>query len=119
VSVELTFGGLKRTFRIELGAAPKFEAATGMGALSLYKALHERTVTTTQLAEVLRVAFQVNGASFTTEEIFKMIGVEGLIKAYVVAELIIMQLFDTPDEVKADTAGKKSKATASRPTASH
>jgi len=118
-SVEIKFGGIDREFRIELAAAPKFEAATGLGVFALYKAIHDRSVTTINLAETLRVAFAVNGANYTTEDIFKMIAVDGLIEAYAVAEVIIMQLFLTPEGTKEANAGKKSRPAGGRSSVSH
>lgn len=117
--VDIKFGGIKREFRIELGHAPKFEAATGLGAFALYKAIHERSVTTSQLAETLRVACAVNSMKFTIDEIFQMIKVDGLIEAYAVAEVLIMQLFLVPDEVRETTGEKKSKPAGGRSIASH
>ncbi|KWT72370.1 hypothetical protein APY04_0164 [Hyphomicrobium sulfonivorans] len=117
--LEITFGGVKRDLRIELKEAPKLEAATGLGALKLYEALHKREVTTTQLAEVLRVALATNGVRYSTDEVFELIAVEGLANAYAVAEMVVVQLFLLPDEAKAAAEGKKSKAAARRPNASH
>lgn len=117
-SVEITFGGIKRELRIELAAAPKFEAATGLGAFTLYKQIHERSVTTVNLAETIRVAFALNGVKYTTDEVFKLIQIDGLIEAYAVAEILIMQLFLLPEEAKAATA-KKSQPAGKRQSVSH
>jgi len=118
-SVDITFGGIKRSLRIELGHAPNFEAATGLGAFTLYKEIHNRSVTTTVLAETLRTAFAVNGAKYSQAEIFDMIKTDGLIEAYVTAELLIMQLFLTPEGTKEATSGKKSKPAGTRSNVSH
>lgn len=117
-SVSIKFGGIKRDFRIEIGDAPKFESATGLGAFELYRQLHNKSATTTTLVETLRVALAGNGASYTTDEIFKMIRIGGLIEAYAVAEALVMQLFLLPEETKAG-AEKKSKPAGGRQTVSH
>jgi hypothetical protein len=117
--VSVTLGGIPRTLRIELGHAPNFEAATGLGVFTLYKVIHERSVTTTQLVETLRTAFAVNDVKYSPADIFEMIKADGLIEAYVTAELLIMQLFLTPEGTKEAAPGKKSKPAGARSNASH
>lgn len=98
MSVSFTFGGIKRDLRIELRAAPKLEAATGLGYIALYEALYTRSATLKQVCEVLRIAFLENGTKFSSDEVLDMVGEDGIVQAYVASALIICELMKAPEK---------------------
>lgn len=95
--IKVKLGGSQRSLRVELKQAPQFEEATGLGYIALYKALDAKTATTAQVAAVIRVALAANGAHYSPDEIFEMINEDGLINAYVVATLVVIQLLLKPN----------------------
>jgi hypothetical protein len=109
MSVKFTFGGIKRELRIELGVAPRLEEATGLGFLALVKALTEKTATLSQVVEVIRIAFDANGAKYSSDEILAQIqeDANGVINAYAVAGILVMELCLRPPGAK---PGKKGAA---------
>jgi hypothetical protein len=118
MSVKFTFGGVKRDLRIELKAASRFEDATGLGFLELTNAISDKRAKLSQVVEVLRVAFDENGTKFTHEEIFDQIRHDknGIVNAYVVAGVLLMELCMRPEESK---TGKKQPAASGSRNASH
>lgn len=115
MSVKFTFGGIKRDLRIELALAPKLEDATGLGYLELTQKLVERTARLAHVVVVLRMAFEANGTHFTEDEIYEQIKLSGVIDAYTVAGLLVMELCKRPET---PTKGKAPKATNGRQPAS-
>jgi hypothetical protein len=115
MSVKFTFGGVKRELRVELAMAPRFEDATGLGYLELTQALVERKAKLTQVVEVLRVAFEGNGTRLTSDDIFNQISHDetGILNAYVVAALLVMELCKRPEmSTKGKAPGKRSNSPA-------
>lgn len=119
MSVKFTFGGIKRELRIELGLAPKFEDATGIGFLALTQAITDKSAKLSTVVEVLRIAFEANGTRFSTAEIFEQIEHDknGIVNAYSVAGVLLLELCLRPEGAE---KGKKPKPAASgRQNASH
>lgn len=98
--VKFHLGGVQRQCRVELGLAPKLEAATGYGIIALAKSLRDFTATTSTVVEVLREAMLYNGQTFKTADVFKMLETEGLIAGYKAAMQIIDELFSSPPSKK-------------------
>lgn len=116
MSVKFTFGGVKRDLRIELELAPKIEDATGLGFLALAEALTKKSATLSQVAEVLRISFEANGTRYTHKEIIELIQHEGVVNAFAVAGILVMELCLRPPGAK---PGKKQPAAAGSKNASH
>lgn len=117
MTTKFTLGGIKRELRVELELAPKFEDATGLGFLQLTQAVSDKTARLTDVVEVLRLAFVANGTQLSSADILEAIKVDehGVINAYAVAGLILMQLAMRPG----GAPEKKSQpAKRGRPTAS-
>ena len=106
MSVKFTLGGIKRELRIELALATKFEDATGLGYLQLVRQVVERTAKLSDVVEVLRIAFEANGTKFSSAELLELIRHDGIVNAYVVAGLLVMELCLRPGEAPTGKAAR-------------
>lgn len=96
-------GGLSHTLRIALELAPRIEGALDMGLFKIARLLGDQDLTTTQLAEIIRIGFDANGKVYTTEQVAAMMaGHEGYVAGMVAALAVVKPLFSKPE-----SAGKK------------
>lgn len=106
--VTIKLGGLTHSLRVEIGTAPEFEEASGLGLLALFRALYGRTATTSAVVGVIRAAMAANGKPYDDKGVWKLIEHEGISHAYVCAANIVAALFEVP----AKEAGKAAKGKA-------
>lgn len=96
-TVKFKFGGVQQTVRVELRLAPLFEDATGLGYITLWGSLVNRTATLTQVLAVLRVALKENGKHYDDKDMLALMGHEGLVEAYISAAAIVTELMKRPE----------------------